>query len=321
MKIVVLDAATVINHNDISLQALESLGEVTVYPYTSPDQLIERLAGAEAAITNKCLFTREVFEACPSLKYLGLFATGYNNIDIAAAKDHGVTVSNAGSYSTNAVAQHVFAMILHFYSAVAPFNDTVQAGDWKTCEGFSYFLPNLFPEELAGKTLGIYGFGSIGKAVAKIAEAFSMKILVHTRTLPKQEDFPNIEFADSDTLFSQSDIITLHCPLTPETTALINAENISLMKPAALLINTARGGCVDENALASALKEGRIKGAAIDVLSKEPMSAECPLFKAPNCLITPHVAWAPKATRERLMAIVAGCLEGYINGSPMNIIV
>ena len=316
MEIVILDKKT-LTINDISLKEIEVLGHVTAYDLTPPEKIIERIGDAEAVLCNKSPLTNEVLNGCKNLKYIGLFATGYNNVDIEAANKRGITVSNAGEYSTLAVAQHVFALIMQFSSSISLYNSAVKKGDWITSHTFSFFDYPTF--ELSGLTLGIVGFGSIGKAVAKIADAFGMKVIVSTRTIPINAVYP-YQFVTMDELLTRSDIITLHCPLTSDTQGLICEETLSKMKESAILINTSRGGVVVEQDLANALNNGLIAGAGIDVVAVEPMSATNPLKDAKNCVITPHIAWAPKQTRERLVSIVADNLRGYQNGKPKNVV-
>lgn len=317
MKIVILDKKTVTT-GDISLAELEMLGDVIAYDLTEPEQIAERIGDADAVLCNKSPLTRPVFEACPNLKYIGLFATGYNNVDMPAAADHGITVCNAGEYSTLAVAQHTFALILNSYSRAAQFNESVQKGDWVRSQTFSFFS---FPTyELAGRTLGIFGFGSIGRAVARIGEAFGMNIMVSTRTQPEAGSFPAYRFVTPEVLFEQADVLTLHCPLTEQTKELVNLKNLNRMKETALLINTARGGLVCEADLAKVLNEGRIAGAGLDVVTQEPMRADNPLLGAKNCVITPHTAWAPRETRARLVTIVAGNLKAFQEGRPIHVV-
>lgn len=316
MRIIILDKKTV-TLNDISLNEIESLGEVTAYDLTSPEQVIERIGDAEIVLCNKSPITKEVIASCKSLKYVGLFATGYNNIDVEAASERGITVSNAGSYSTMAVAQHVFALILEFSSKVGIFSNSVKNGDWIKSQTFSYF--NYPTKEINGLTIGILGFGSIGKTVAKIADAFGMRVIVSTRTVPK-DGLSSYEFVTQDELFKQSDIITIHCPLTKDTAGLICKDNLNKMKKNAILINTSRGGVVIEQDLTDALNNDVIAGAGLDVLSAEPMLSTNPLINAKNCIITPHIAWAPKETRQRLVSIVADNVRCFLDGKPKNIV-
>ncbi len=312
-KAVILDAQTVTD-GDVSLEPITSQCDAVLYDFTTPDQVAERVSDAEIVLTNKCLISKEVFDLCPNLKYVGVFATGYNNVDIAAAKLRGATVSNVPGYSTNSVAQHTFALILHYYSSVSKYAEYTGKGEWCFSKLFTHFGPPLY--ELNGKTIGIVGYGSIGKAVKKIAEAFGMKILVHTRTYP--EDTSGIEAVSLDELLKRSDIVTLHCPLTPETERMINKKTLSIMKPSALLINTSRGGTIDEPALREALDSGVIAAFCTDVLTIEPMAKDCPLLGAKNCIITPHIAWAPLETRIRLIDLVAENLRAYLRGEPIN---
>lgn len=314
MKIVLLEAKTV-SAGDVSLKAFYALGEVTEYQLTPQCEVIERTKDAEAVIINKTVFTRDIIESLPKLKYIGLCATGYNNVDTVAAAEHGITVCNVPNYSTGAVAQQVFSYILHFACRTADYNEDVHKGGWIASETFSYFTIPTF--ELAGMTLGIIGFGSIGRAVADIGKAFGMKIIVSTRT-PKA--YEGAEFVTENELFSRSDFITLHCPLTEQTNGMVNLEKLRLCKPSAILINTSRGPVVNENDLAAALNIGIIAGAAVDVISCEPMLADNPLMDAKNCIITPHVSWAPVQTRQRAVDIAAENLRCFIVGAPQNMV-
>lgn len=314
MKLVLTDCSTVTN-GDLDLHVLDRFGEVEYYPLTAPEELIERLTGADAMICNKTVVSAETMAKCPTLKYIGLFATGYNNIDTAYAHDHGVTVCNAGQYSTNAVAQHTFALILELFSSTSRFISFTADGGWQRSKSFSSFV---FPQhEIAGRTLGIVGYGSIGRAVAKVANAFGMNVVVYTRT-PREDD--TVRFVSFDELLAVSDIVTLHCPLTPQTSLMMNADAFAKMKPGAVLVNTSRGGTVDEAALRTALESGQLSAAAVDVLTTEPMSLTTPLAGAPNLIITPHVAWSPYETRVRLMDIVTGCLDAWLRGEPYNVV-
>lgn len=312
MKIVILEAGTV-SRGDVSFDELYSLGDITEYRLTPTDKIVENVGDAEAVLCNKTPFTADVLRACPNLKYIGLCATGYNNIDLKTCRELGITVCNVPAYSTGAVAQQVFSFILSFFSRTAEYGEFVREGGWIRSETFSDFV---FPtRELEGKTLGVIGYGSIGRRVAGIARAFRMNVIVNTRTA-KQDS--SVRFVGIKELFSESDVITAHCPLTDETRGLIGKENLALCKPSCIIINTSRGDVVDEQALADALNEGRIAGAALDVLQSEPMSADCPLRGAKNCIITPHVAWAALETRERLVKTVVENLRAYIAGSPVN---
>lgn len=314
MNIVITDWKTVTN-GDLTTEAIERFGDVTVYPLTHPDQIAERIKDADMVLCNKTPMTAEVLQYAPHLKYIGLFATGYNNIDLAYTNAHGITVCNAGGYSTDAVAQHVFALILSFMSRTEDYRRFCADGNWI---GSDVFSPFCFPmQELSGKTLGIIGFGNIAKAVAKIALAFNMKVLCYTRT-PKQAD--GVEFVGLDELLARADIVSPHCPLNPASAKLFNEATFAKMKQGALFINTSRGGVVDEAALRAALDSGHLGGAALDVLDVEPMREDCPLIGAPNCIITPHVAWAPLETRARLLALVCDNIAAFINGTPQNVV-
>lgn len=314
MKIVITDWQTV-SKNDLPLKKLETLGEVEIYSLTSKEQLIDRVKDADIALCNKTVFSKEILEKCEKLKYIGLFATGYNNIDTKFAREKGITVCNAGSYSTNAVAQHTFALLLEHMSHVGNYNKMVQDGGWCKSEVFS---PFVFPlEELSGKTIGIIGFGNIAKAVAKIALAFNMKVLVYTRT---EREAENIEFVSFDELLKRSDVVTVHCPLNDESYRMFNSESFNKFKDGAFFINTARGGVMDEVALRAALESGKLSGAAIDVLETEPMSPDCALLGAKNCIITPHIAWAPLETRLRLLDIVTENIKAFLGGNPINVV-
>ncbi len=305
-KAVILDADTVTS-GDVSLEPLTSLVKTTVYGYTEPGDIATSIGDSEIVLTNKCRITEEIFEACPNLKFIGLFATGYNNIDIEAAKKHGCVVANVPGYSSDAVAQHTFALILNHFSKIHEYNNYVQNGGWCKSKLFTHFDIPL--NELSGKTIGIIGFGAIGKSVAKIALAFNMNVLVYTRTGPSNT---------LDEVLKGSDIVTLHCPFNDGTKELINSETISMMKPTAMLVNTSRGGVINERDLAEALMTGKIAFAAIDVLTEEPISPECPLLGLSNCVITPHVAWAPIETRVRLIGLVADNIKAYLEGNPIN---
>lgn len=315
MKIVILDSETV-TRNDVSLDGIASLGDTEVFGYTPNESVAEHIGDADAVICNKCLITDEVFEKCKNLKYVGLFATGYNNVDLESAKKHGAVVCNVPAYSTNAVAQHTFAFMLNHCNKIAEYAQTVDNGAWVNYKLFSYFgIPTY---ELAGKTIGIVGYGDIGKKVAQIAKTFDMNVVTYTRSPQKVTD--DTKVCTFDKLLEVSDFVSLHCPLTKDNEKMINADALRKMKSTALLINTARGGLVDEQALADALNNGEIAGACIDALTYEPMREDCPLRNAKNCTITPHVAWAPKETRERLLEKVAENLKCFIDGKPINVV-
>ncbi len=313
MKIAVLDWNTMTMDGDLSPQVFEEFGEVRLYGSTAPEEASAHIGDAEAVLCNKVPITREVMEQCPDLKYIGLFATGYNNVDTVCAAEKGITVCNAGQYSTRAVVQLTFAFILDHFSRVRDYDAAVKNGEWISSPSFSYFPYRI--RELCGRTISIIGYGSIGKGVAAAADAFGMRVLVNTRTKPS--DCP-YELAELEYAVKNADILTLHCPLTPQTKHIVNGGLLSLMKPEAVLINTSRGGAVDEAALAEALNSGKIAAAYLDVLDKEPMSAETPLRNAKNCVITPHIAWAPEETRRRLLDIVCENIRAWLGGSPIN---
>ena len=314
MDIAVLDKQTLTCEGDVDFSPIEKLGNVRWLRIGSEEDIIRGARGCTAVLCNKILITRRVLESLPEVKYVGVFATGYNNVDLRAARELGVTVTNVPGYSGAAVAQHVMALILHFYSKADVYDRAVRAGEWEAQDCFSYFPYPM--HEVCGKTLGIFGFGDIGKRVAKAAAALDMKVLVHTRTLPENCPY---ELVGEKELFSRSDVLTLHCPLTEQTEKLINKDTLALMKSGAILINTARGGLVDEDALYDALTSGRIKAAALDVLGQDPPRANR-LIGLDNCVITPHVAWAPAETRNRLVSLAAKNLAAYMCGMPVNTI-
>ena len=314
MKIVVLDGYG-LNPGDLSWSAWEALGELTVYDRTSPSELLERSEGAEVLITNKTLITAEDMAELSSLKYIGVLATGYNVVDIDAAKARGIVVTNIPAYSTASVAQMVFAHVLNITQRVGYYANENTQGRWTNNADFCYWDTNLV--ELDGKKMGVVGYGNIGKATARIALAFGMEVLAYTSK--EQKDLPQgVRKVTLDELFSESDVVSLHCPLTPDTKELVNAERLKTMKPSAILINTGRGPLVNEHDLANALNEGRIAGAGLDVLSVEPSLADNPLLKAKNCFITPHIAWATKEARTRLMGIAINNLKSYQEGNIIN---
>lgn len=313
MKIAVLDWYTVNINGDISTSSLEELGDVNIIQMTSPERTAHNIGDAEIVLCNKIMITREVIDSCPNLKYIGLFATGFNNVDIEYARKKNIVVCNAGSYSTNAVAQQTFAYILDYCNKIRDYDIAVKNGEWEKFPSFSYFpIPTA---ELAGKTISIVGYGSIGRKVAKLANAFDMNVIVSTRTKPI--DCP-YEVTDIMTAVRKADILTFHCPLTEKTKGIVNAELLSEMKQTAILINTSRGAVVNEKDLADALNQKRIAGAYLDVLEKEPMSPDTPLKNARNCIITPHTSWASFETRSRLVKIVCDNIKAWQNGSPVN---
>ncbi len=317
MKILIPDVNTLVKDNDVSLEIFDSLADIVVlYSNITKKELLDEIVDTDIVLCNKVVIDKEVMSCSKKLKYIGTFATGYNNIDIDFAKEKGITVCNAPEYSTNAVAQQVFGYILAHYTKISQYDTFVKQGGWVASPTFSPFVFNSL--ELAGKTLGIVGFGSIGEAVAKIALSFNMQVLSFTRT-PKNYDA--VEFCDFETLLKKSDIITLHCPLTDATRELMNENSFNLCKDGAFFINTSRGGTVSEIALKNALESGKLSGAAVDVLTVEPMDKDCPLLNAPNIIITPHTAWAPLETRERLIKLVADNLKAFLSGNSQNVIV
>ena len=315
MKIVILDGYT-LNPGDLSWEPLTELGEVTVYDRSSGDEILERSAGADVVLTNKTPLNAETIRQLPELKYIGVLATGYNIVDVQAAAGQGIVVTNIPDYSTHSVAQLVFALLLESCNAVAAHNAAVHAGRWSAGPDFTFTLHPL--HELADKTMGIFGYGQIGQQVARVALAFGMKVIVHTRTVKRVEGLEKVRFVSEEELFTESDVVTLHCPLTKETSGIISKRTLGLMKPTAFFINTARGGHVVEQDLADALRDGKIAGAGLDVLSVEPPAADNPLIGAPNCYITPHIAWETVEARQRLMGIAVSNLHSFQGGQAAN---
>jgi glycerate dehydrogenase len=316
MNIVVLDGYT-LNPGDLSWDALQQLGASCIHDRTPLELIAERARDAEVVLTNKTVLNRDTIQALPKLRYIGVLATGYNVVDIAAAKERGIPVTNVPDYGTPSVAQHTFALLLELTQHVGHHAETVRDGRWNRSADFCYWDFPLI--ELHGLTFGVIGFGKIGRAVAKLADAFGMKVLVHNRSRPKELP-PHFEFVSLDELLGRSDVVSLHCPLTPENKQFINAQRLARMKPSAFLLNTSRGPLLDEAAVAAALNEGRIAGAGLDVLSIEPPKADTPLLTAKNCLITPHIAWATRAARSRLMDIAVENIRAFLDGSPRNVV-
>jgi glycerate dehydrogenase len=311
-RIVILDGYT-LNPGDLSWAPLEDLGAVDRYDHTSPELTLQRAQGAPIVLTNKTVLSGDTLRALPGLRYVGVLATGYNVVDIAVAAELGIAVTNVPGYAAASVSQAVFALLLELANRVGDHARAVSAGRWATSRDFCFWDAPLV--ELSGLTLGIVGFGAIGRDVSNIARAFGMRVIVHSRRPVEGEE--NVSL---DELFSQADAISLHCPLTPETKGLVNAERLSRMKPSAFLINTGRGPLIDETALADALNRGQIAGAGLDVLSQEPPSPGNPLFTAKNCFITPHIAWATKAARERLLATSVANVRAFLAGPPQNLV-
>ena len=312
MKVVILDAKTLTN-DDIDFSVFDEFGEVTIYDYTKYNQIAERIKDAEIILCNKSIMNRMTLKDAKNVKYIGLFATGYNNVDIEYTNERNITVCNAGSYSTNAVAQHVFALILEHYNKVGEYNKFVKDGGWIHSEKFSPFKPM---KEMDGRTLGIVGYGSIGKKVAKIAQAFDMKVLAYNRS-PKKDE--SVRFVEMDELLEKSDIVSIHCPLNRDSEKMCNKDFFSKMKDGALFINTSRGG-VDEQALIDAVKSKKISGAGLDVVAVEPMEKHEEILDIDNIIITPHSAWAPVETRTRLVEIVKNNIKKWVAGAPVNVI-
>jgi glycerate dehydrogenase len=312
MRIVILDGLTT-NPGDVSWEPLERLGSLTVFDRTAPGDVAARAADADAILTNKAIVGREQIAALPQLKYVGVLATGFNIVDVAAARERGIPVCNVPEYSTPNVVQAAWALILELANRVGHHDRTVHEGHWAACHDFCYWHGELV--ELAGRTLGIVGHGRIGRGVAAVGRAFGMRVIHHRR-----QGGGDPACVDLDTLFRESDVVSLHCPLTPETKGLVDARRLAMMKPTAFLVNTARGPLVDEAALAAALNAGQIAGAAVDVLSVEPPPASNPLLTAKNCVITPHVAWATRDARRRLIDVTAANLAAFAVGQPQNVV-
>lgn len=315
MKIVITDADTVTG-GDISLDCFEAFGDVEIFGLTAPNEVADRIRDADIVLCNKTPMTRDNMRDAKHLKYIGLFATGFNNIDLEYTASHGITVCNVPSYSTEAVAQQTFALLLEIVNRTHDYNNLVMQGDWIKSRTFSFFPLPIF--ELASKTIGLVGYGSIGKRVADIAKAFGMRVLVYKRT-PIND--PSVTFVSLDELLRESDVVSLHCPLNRDSENMMTGENFGKMKDGAVFINTARGGLVDEDALKLALTSGKLLGAGLDVLKTEPMSPECPVHGLKNCIITPHIAWAGLETRERLMKVVVSNIENFLKGCAVNTVV
>lgn len=313
MKIVILDSRA-LNPGDLSWEQFETLGKVDIYPQTLPEQLRERIKDADVIITNKVVLGKEELDFAPSCKYIGVLATGYNVVDIEETKKRGITVTNVPAYSTASVAQLVFALLLENEHRIARHNELAHT-KWASHDLFCLYESPLF--ELSGKTFGIFGYGAIGMAVAKIANAFGMKVIVYSRT---KKDDNTVEWVSEKELFERSDYLSLHCPLTPETDKLINEERLAIMKKDAVLINTTRGGVIDEPAVAKALKNGRLRAFCADVLSSEPPRKDNPLLMLDNCVITPHIAWATIEARTRLMTEAFLNLLSFTKGEKRNVI-
>lgn len=317
MKIIVLDGYT-LNPGDLTWEGLEKIGELTVYDRTPADQIILRAGDAEIIFTNKTPLTRATFEKLPNLKFVGVLATGYNVVDVEAAKEKGIIVTNIPTYGTSAVAQFTFALLLEMCHHVWDHSQEVKKGAWTNCPDFCFWNYPLM--ELAGKTMGIIGFGRIGQATAKIAQAFGMKVLAFANHKDSKLESDTLKYAELDELLANSDVISLHCPLNDSTNGLINKSTIEKMKDGVKIINTSRGPLIVEEDLAEALNSGKVSGAAVDVVSTEPAKMDNPLLTAKNCIVTPHIAWAPKESRERLMNIAVDNLKQFLMGKPVNVV-
>ena len=316
MKIVVLDGYTE-NPGDLSWNGLESLGELTVYDRTQPDEIAARIRGAGAVYVNKVALDRETIFSAPDLKFIGVLATGYNVVDIAAARERGIAVCNIPTYGTAAVGQFAIAMLLEICHHVAHHSDAVHAGRWEQNADWCFWDYPLI--ELAGKTMGIIGFGRIGQTPGRIARALGMNVIAYDE-YESGAGRALAEYTALDALFARSDVIALHCPLLPSTQGIINRENIAKMKDGVIILNNARGPLIVEQDLADALNSGKVYAAGLDLVSTEPIRGDNPLLKAKNCLITPHISWAPKESRQRLMEIAADNLRRFLEGSPVNVV-
>jgi len=314
LKIVVLDGYTT-NPNDLSWSELEGVGECQIFERTAPHEIVSRLEGAEVALTNKTVLNAETLAQLPMLRYIGVLATGYNVVDVEAARSRGIGVANVPAYSTRSVAQMTMALLLELTQNVGHHSQTVREGRWAKSPDFCYWDSMLI--ELDGLTLGIIGFGEIGQATARLGKAFGMKILASRRPRREPEGL-EVEYVDLETLLRQSDVVSLHCPLTPETREIMDAQRLSLMKPSAFLLNTSRGPLINETDLAAALNAGTIAGAGLDVLGVETPHEDNPLFKAKNCLITPHIAWATRAARQRLIQEATQNVQAFLRNERRN---
>ena len=318
MKIVILDGYTE-NPGDLSWEGFEAMGDLTVYDRTTDhSQIAARIGDAEIILTNKTPVSREVIDACPRLKYIGLLATGYNVVDVKAAKEAGIIVTNIPTYGTDAVSQYAIALLLELCHHIGEHSDCVKRGDWTKNQDWCFWNHPLI--ELAGKTIGIIGFGRIGQGTARIAQALGMKVLAYDTYQNPQLVSETCTYASLDQVFASSDVIALHCPLFPETEGIINKDTIGKMKDGVMIINNSRGPLIVESDLRDALNSGKVAGAAVDVVSAEPISMDNPLLDAINCIITPHIAWAPKESRQRLMDLAVENLHAFLSGAPQNVV-
>lgn len=316
-NIVILDGYT-INPGDNPWDSLELLGNCTIYDRTPVELKLEHARNAEIVLLSKVKLDEAALDALPKLKYISMLATGYNNVDVVAAARRGIPVSNVPAYSTESVVQTTFALLLELAMHVGLHDASVKAGEWITCPDHAYWKTPLL--ELDGLTLGIVGYGTIGQAVARVGAAFGMKIVAYAPRIPQDTGSVPVRFVPLEELFASADVVSLNCPQTPENGGFVNARLLTLMKPSALILNLARGGLVNEADLAQALSDGKIAGAGLDVVAHEPMLADNPLLKAPNCIFTPHIAWASLAARKRLMSIVTANVAAYLAGSPINVV-
>lgn len=317
MKIVILDGYTE-NPGDLSWEGFEKLGELTVYDRTPSDKIVERIGDADVVYTNKTPISKESLDACPNVKFIGVLATGYNVVDVNAAKEKGIPVSNIPTYGTDAVSQFAIALLLELCHHVGEHSDCVKRGDWTNNQDWCFWNHPLV--ELAGKTMGIVGFGRIGQGTARIAQALGMKVLAHDAYKNPDLESETCKYAELDELLANSDVISLHCPLFPETEGIINKDTIAKMKDGVMIINDSRGPLIVEEDLRDALNSGKVAGAAVDVVSTEPIKMDNPLLQAKNMIITPHIAWAPKESRQRLMDIAVDNLKAFAAGSPINVV-
>ena len=317
MKIVILDSYTE-NPGDLSWDGIARLGELTGYDRTAAEDVIRRIGDAEVVFTNKAPITREVIDACPSIRFISVLATGYNCVDYVYAKEKGIPVTNIPAYGTDSVGQFAFALLLEICHHIGHHSDTVHAGKWTNSPDFCYWDYPLI--ELAGKTMGIIGFGRIGQVVGRVAKALGMRVLAFSRSESESGKAIADAYVDLDTLLRESDVVSLHCPLFPETEGIINRDTIAKMKDGAILINNSRGQLVVEQDLADALNSGKLAAAGLDVVSVEPIRADNPLLSAKNCIITPHISWAAKEARERIMQMAEKNLQAYLDGAPINVV-
>ncbi|OGU13730.1 MAG: glycerate dehydrogenase [Geobacteraceae bacterium GWC2_53_11] len=316
-NIVILDGYTV-NPGDNPWDSLKALGRCSVYDRTADELTLERAKSADILLVSKVRLDEAVLEALPNLKYISMLATGYNNVDVAAAGKRGIPVSNVPAYSSESVVQATFALLLELAMHAGLHDTSVKAGEWVACPDFAYWKTPLL--ELSGLTLGIVGYGAIGRGVARVAAAFGMKVIAYAPRIPQDTGSVPVRFVELEELFASADVVSLHCPQTPDNGGFVNARLLGMMKSSALFLNLARGGLVNEADLAQALHDGRIAGAGLDVVAREPMVADNPLLHAPNCVFTPHIAWASLAARKRLMAIVTANVAAFLAGAPINVV-